>query len=94
MILAGDYIEQSIGFTLGISTMAAAALGVLVADVIGLGVSMTTYTRHDVNLNHTTGEALELKLADRSDCLSGCTVTISSGFICANMPGCCLRLVA
>jgi hypothetical protein len=51
MILAGDYIEQSIGFTLGISTMAAAALGVLVADVIGLGVSMHTYTRHDVELN-------------------------------------------
>lgn len=38
MILAGDYIEASIGVTLGISTMAAAALGVLVADVLGLSV--------------------------------------------------------
>jgi hypothetical protein len=38
MILAGDYIETTIGFTLGISTMAAAALGVLIADVLGLSV--------------------------------------------------------
>lgn len=38
MILAGDYIETGIGVTLGISTMAAAALGVLVADVLGLSV--------------------------------------------------------
>lgn len=36
MILAGDYIDASLGITLGISTMAAAAIGNTISDVIGL----------------------------------------------------------
>ncbi|XP_035476411.2 transmembrane protein 65 isoform X1 [Scophthalmus maximus] len=38
MIAAGTQIELSIGVTLGISTMAAAALGNLVSDLAGLGL--------------------------------------------------------
>ncbi|XP_072317056.1 transmembrane protein 65-like [Eucyclogobius newberryi] len=39
MILAGTQIEMSIGVILGISTMAAAALGNLVSDLAGLGLA-------------------------------------------------------
>lgn len=37
MIVAGDYIDLTIGVTLGISTMAAAALGNLISDIAGVG---------------------------------------------------------
>jgi hypothetical protein len=36
MILAGDYIEMKIGLVIGISTMAAAALGNTISDVAGI----------------------------------------------------------
>lgn len=39
MIAAGTQIEMSIGVTLGISTMAAAAFGNLVSDLAGLGLA-------------------------------------------------------
>ncbi|XP_061616282.1 transmembrane protein 65 [Phyllopteryx taeniolatus] len=39
MISAGTQIELSIGVTLGISTMAAAALGNLISDLAGLGLA-------------------------------------------------------
>lgn len=38
MIVSGDYIEMNIGVALGIGTMTAAALGNIVADVIGLNL--------------------------------------------------------
>ncbi|GIY23903.1 transmembrane protein 65 [Caerostris darwini] len=37
MIVAGDYIDTTIGVTLGISTMAAAGLGNTLSDVAGIG---------------------------------------------------------
>ncbi|XP_023236836.1 transmembrane protein 65-like [Centruroides sculpturatus] len=37
MIVAGDYIDATIGITLGISTMAAAGLGNALSDVCGIG---------------------------------------------------------
>ncbi|XP_054709590.1 transmembrane protein 65-like [Uloborus diversus] len=37
MILAGDYIDTTIGVTLGISTMAAAGMGNTLSDVAGIG---------------------------------------------------------
>jgi len=37
MIVAGEYIDHTIGVSLGISTMAAAALGNAVSDVFGVG---------------------------------------------------------
>jgi hypothetical protein len=38
MLVSGDYIEMTIGVTMGISTMAAAALGNVIADVLGLNL--------------------------------------------------------
>ncbi|ELU12444.1 hypothetical protein CAPTEDRAFT_37881, partial [Capitella teleta] len=37
MIVAGEYIDVTIGAALGISTMAAAALGNLISDIAGVG---------------------------------------------------------
>jgi Zn-dependent membrane protease YugP len=37
MIIAGEYIDITIGTALGISTMAAAAFGNLISDLFGLG---------------------------------------------------------
>lgn len=37
MIVAGDYIDTTLGVTLGISTMAAAGLGNALSDVAGIG---------------------------------------------------------
>ena len=37
MILAGEFLEVNLGATLAISTMAAAAIGNLISDVVGLG---------------------------------------------------------
>jgi hypothetical protein len=37
MIIAGDYIEHSLGMIMTISTMAAAALGNTISDVLGIG---------------------------------------------------------
>lgn len=39
MIIAGDYIEGSIGVYMCLSTMAAAALGNTISDVFGLGLA-------------------------------------------------------
>mmetsp|Transcript_23355 Transcript_23355/g.51316 ORF Transcript_23355/g.51316 Transcript_23355/m.51316 type:complete len:272 (+) Transcript_23355:66-881(+) len=39
MILAGDYIDSKLGIALGISTMAAAAIGNTISDIIGLWIS-------------------------------------------------------
>jgi hypothetical protein len=39
MILAGEYIDTTLGIYLGISTMAAAALGNTISDVAGVGLS-------------------------------------------------------
>ncbi|XP_078487028.1 transmembrane protein 65-like [Ciona intestinalis] len=39
MILAGEYIDVKIGATLGITTMAAAALGNLISDLAGIGLA-------------------------------------------------------
>ncbi|XP_061144472.1 transmembrane protein 65-like isoform X2 [Syngnathus typhle] len=53
MIVAGTQIELSIGVILGISTMAAAALGNLVSDLAGLG---TIPDRHMQTADHTSGQ--------------------------------------
>lgn len=39
MLLAGEYIDTTLGIYLGISTMAAAALGNTISDVAGVGLS-------------------------------------------------------
>lgn len=37
MIMAGEYIDMTLGLKLGISTMAAAALGNTISDLLGIG---------------------------------------------------------
>lgn len=39
MLLAGEGIEASLGLVLGITTLAAAGLGNLISDVVGLGLA-------------------------------------------------------
>lgn len=39
MIIAGDYIESSIGVYMCLSTMGAAALGNTISDIFGLGLA-------------------------------------------------------
>eukprot|EP00736_Rhodelphis_marinus_P001038 Rmarinus@m.21136 len=69
MIIAGDYIDHSLGATLGISTMAAAGLGNMISDVFGLGMGNTI-------------EALAIKLGARQPNLTKAqqTMTITKSF--------------
>ncbi|XP_046702086.1 transmembrane protein 65-like isoform X2 [Silurus meridionalis] len=53
MIAAGTQIELSIGVILGISTMAAAALGNLVSDLAGLGPSRCGSSKGSLALVHS-----------------------------------------
>uniref|UniRef100_A0A915I9A4 Transmembrane protein 65 n=1 Tax=Romanomermis culicivorax TaxID=13658 RepID=A0A915I9A4_ROMCU len=39
MIMAGEYIDQTLGIILGISTMAAAGLGNIISDIAGVGLA-------------------------------------------------------
>lgn len=39
MIIAGDFIESSLGVYMCLSTMAAAALGNTISDIFGLGLA-------------------------------------------------------
>jgi hypothetical protein len=52
MILAGDMIDTSLGVTLGISTMCAAAIGNIVSDVAGvmLGTVVEDFCSRYLNL--------------------------------------------
>ena len=52
MILAGDMIDTSLGVTLGISTMCAAAIGNIVSDVAGvmLGTVVEDFCARYLNL--------------------------------------------
>ena len=43
MIMAGDVIDESLGQSLVISTMAAAALGNTVSDILGMHACMCVY---------------------------------------------------
>lgn len=55
MIVSGDYIEMSIGLSLGIGTMTAAALGNIIADVIGLNLGgMIEEASHRYRYVHLT----------------------------------------
>ena len=63
MIVAGEYIDTSIGASLSISTMAAAALGNTLSDVFGVGSAW--YVEHwsskfGINPPNLTLEQLDL----------------------------------
>ncbi|XP_065843175.1 transmembrane protein 65-like [Oscarella lobularis] len=70
MITAGEYIDMTIGARLGISTMAAAALGNMVSDVSGLGLAGFI-------------ETFSSKIADRTPKLSSQQVQMRKSRIAA-----------
>ncbi|XP_048761235.1 transmembrane protein 65-like isoform X2 [Ostrea edulis] len=64
MILAGDFIEYEFGQLLHISTMAAAALGNLVSDVLGMwlaGKVESLCRRFGIHMPQLTSSQLELR---------------------------------
>lgn len=66
MIVAGEYIDASIGASLAISTMAAAALGNTLSDVFGVGSAWyveTSARRLGMNPPNLSEEQLESKSA-------------------------------
>ncbi|RUS77766.1 hypothetical protein EGW08_014471 [Elysia chlorotica] len=64
MIVAGEYIDVTLGAAFGISTMAAAALGNLISDVGGLGSAHyveTVAARVGVRNPHLSPEQVEMR---------------------------------
>eukprot|EP00629_Pelagomonadales_sp_RCC1024_P006058 CAMPEP_0119262422 /NCGR_PEP_ID=MMETSP1329-20130426/2145_1 /TAXON_ID=114041 /ORGANISM="Genus nov. species nov., Strain RCC1024" /LENGTH=468 /DNA_ID=CAMNT_0007262061 /DNA_START=171 /DNA_END=1574 /DNA_ORIENTATION=+ len=61
MIVAGDVIDKSIGVTLGISTLAAAGLGNLLSDVVGIGAGdvIDRYSERIIGKERTKPLSLE-----------------------------------
>ena len=46
MLMAGERIEASLGVAFGITTLAAAGLGNLISDVVGLGLADTIEVKY------------------------------------------------
>jgi len=62
MILAGEYIDQSLGVILSISTMAAAALGNIISDVAGVGLAhYIEFFVHRLGIKHPVLTAAQLE---------------------------------
>ena len=88
MIVAGEYIDASIGASLAISTMAAAALGNTLSDVFGVGSAW--YVEHwaaklGMNPPNLTLEQLELT-ASRIAANSGRALGVALGCIIGMFP--------
>jgi tRNA-specific adenosine deaminase 1 len=59
MLMSGERIESSLGVALGITTLAAAGLGNLISDVVGLGLADTIeVTYHARKLTDTNKDRL------------------------------------
>jgi len=61
MLCAGEYIDLTLGATLGISTLAAAAFGNLISDVAGIGMAGTV----ENNIKRVLGRSSVLTSAQR-----------------------------
>ncbi|BFY99660.1 hypothetical protein BsWGS_02699 [Bradybaena similaris] len=64
MIVAGEYIDVTLGTTLGISTMAAAAIGNWISDVCGLGSAHyveSTVARFGIRHPHLSPAQVDMK---------------------------------
>lgn len=74
MIIAGDYIEHSLGMIMTISTMAAAALGNTISDVLGIGSAVYVERMVEiigVRAPDLTPVQLEMKSARRASNMVG-----------------------
>ncbi len=88
MILAGEYIDHTIGVTLGISTMAAAALGNAISDVFGIGSAWYVErwsSRLGVRAPVLTIEQLELP-SSRAAANAGRAIGVAAGCIIGMAP--------
>lgn len=88
MIVAGEYIDASIGASLAISTMAAAALGNTISDMFGVGSAW--YVEHwaaklGINPPNLTLEQLELPMS-RIAANGGRAIGVAFGCIIGMFP--------
>lgn len=88
MIVAGEYIDLTLGAALGISTMAAAAIGNMISDVAGIGLAGYVEGiagRLGVEEPHLTAHQLAMK-STRWACHSGRAIGIIIGCIIGMFP--------
>ncbi len=88
MIMAGEYIDHTIGVTLGISTMAAAALGNAISDVFGIGSAWYVErwsSRLGVKAPVLTIEQLELP-SSRAAANAGRAIGVAAGCVIGMAP--------
>ncbi|XP_006814848.1 transmembrane protein 65-like [Saccoglossus kowalevskii] len=88
MIIAGDYIDYSIGAVFGISVLAAAALGNLVSDLAGVGLAgyvEALASKIGVHRPHLTREQVDMNSTRYSASL-GRAIGISIGCILGMFP--------
>ncbi|CAM9499185.1 unnamed protein product [Discosporangium mesarthrocarpum] len=80
MIVAGEYIDFTLGVAMGISTMAAAALGNTISDVAGVGLGgfiqdlASKLGLPDPNLSRAQMQLRKTRLAGHVGCALGVTV--------------------
>ena len=61
MLMSGERIESSLGVALGITTLAAAGLGNLISDVVGLGLADTIEVNAIITSHNQTHKHHESK---------------------------------
>ena len=88
MIFAGDLIDVKIGCYMGISIMAAAAMGNMVADIAGLSLAgyIETYSSKlkivQTNLTSHQYTFTSVKLAKYGGCIVGVVIGCTIGMLC------------
>jgi len=88
MLMAGEGIESSLGVALGITTLAAAGLGNLISDVVGLGLADTIEAqarRFGVSEPPLTTEQLRMPVM-RATRTAGAVVGVSVGCLLGMVP--------
>ncbi|VEU41837.1 unnamed protein product [Pseudo-nitzschia multistriata] len=88
LIIAGDYIDASLGVTLGISTMCAAAIGNIVSDVAGIGCAAsienfcaTTLNLPVPELSHAQRQLRSVRFASQGGMAIGMTIGCVLGMV-------------
>ncbi|CAI5743058.1 unnamed protein product [Peronospora destructor] len=88
MILAGDYIDLTLGVSFGISSMAAAGIGNTISDIAGLGLGNVIEdfcTRLGLPVQSLTNEQMLLKQT-RLAKMAGSSVGVTIGCLLGMMP--------
>ena len=85
MIIAGEYIDTSIGVALGVSTMAAAGLGNMVSDVAGVGLQGVIEQKFNLKAPHLSRAERALKSTKLAEKL-GTALGIAIGCLIGMVP--------